>query len=174
MNWYAYTAMYPVKAAHELREAQYEAFALMRLDRRRQTRHVKAKGSQVLKPIVAVPGYVFVRDPSMWALSRMKHVGQPIRFCGRPSALPPQAVQWIIGPHKELFRDDQPPASINRPAPPVVKPGDAITTTLASEHIRGEVVSVSQDGHTLMMRLQRAFFGRDEIRVPVSMVNVAA
>jgi hypothetical protein len=119
---------------------------------------------------VALNGYVFVTDPNAWKVSRMRHVGQPVRFAGRTAVIPPRQAQWLLAPPQGLFHDNDPPLCLTRPEPPLVKVGDTVRLTLASERVEAPVLSV--DGHTLLLRI--AMLGRDTMRVPVGMVEVAA
>jgi hypothetical protein len=167
MSLQAYTAMHPVRAAEEIREGGFHAFAVMMLDRRRKARTIKAK---VAKPIVALQGYVFISDPDAWKLSRMRHVGQPVRFAGRAATIPARQAQWLLAPPQGLFHDNDPPLCLTRPEPPLVKVGDTVRLTLACERVEAPVLSV--DGHTLLLKI--AMLGRDTMRVPVGMVEVAA
>jgi hypothetical protein len=169
MTLTAYTAMHPVKAAEELREDGFTAFAVMMLDRRRKARTIKAK---VAKPIVALQGYVFVTDPNAWKLSRMRHVGQPVRFAGRTAVIPPRQAQWLMNPPQGLFHDNDPPLCLTRPDPPLVKVGDTVRLTLACERVEAPVLQMSPDGHTLLLRI--AMLGRETMRVPLSMVETVA
>ena len=167
MTLTAYTAMHPKLAAEEIRKHKFQAFAIMMLDRRRKARTIKAK---VAKEIVALGGYVFVINPDPWTLSKLKHVGQPVRFAGRTAVIPPRQAQWLLNPPQGLFHDNDPPLCLTRPEPPLVKVGDTVRLTLACERVEAPVLSV--DGHTLLLRI--AMLGRDTMRVPVGMVEVAA
>ena len=167
MGLTAYTAMHPVRAADEIRESGFEAFAVMMLDRRRKARSIKAK---VARPIVALQGYVFVSDPDAWKLSRMRHVGTPVRFAGRTAIIPARQADWLLNPPQGLFHDNDPPLSLTRSEPPLVKAGDTVRLVLACERVEAPVLSV--DGHTLLLKI--AMLGRDTMRVPVGMVEVAA
>jgi hypothetical protein len=167
MSLTAYTAMHPVRAAEELREGGFTAFAVMMLDRRRKSRAIKAK---VAKPVLALNGYVFITDPDPWKVSRMRHVGSPVRFAGRTAVIPQRQAEWLLTPPHGLFHDNNPPLCLTRPELPLVKVGDTIRFTLACERLEAPVLSV--DGHTLLLRI--AMLGRDTMRVPVSMVETVA
>lgn len=172
MNWYAYTAMHPLKAAAEMREAGMDAFCLMRLDRRRDHRH-RAKGAASLKPrvILALPGYTFCADPDPWTCSKMRHVGRPVAFNGRRAPIPAKQMQWLLAPSGGFFHDTDIPRFTSRAEQPVVKAGDVVRFTLAAE--RHEVVVDGVDGHLLILKIN--MLGREvRTRVPVSMVEVAA
>lgn len=166
MSLTAYTAMHPVRAAEELREGGFNAFAVMMLDRRRKARAVKAK---VAKALVALQGYVFIADPDPWRVSKMRHVGRSVRFAGRTAVIPQGQAEWLLNPPQGLFHDNNPPLALTRPEPPMVKPGDKVRFTLACERLEAPVLSV--DGHTLLLRI--AMLGRDTMRVPLSIVEVA-
>jgi len=176
MTWFAYRASHPPKAAAELREAGFDAFCLMRMDRRQKHRHpVKGKTAQAgryePRPIVALPGYVFCADPNPWTCSKMRHVGSPVAFNGRRAPIPPAEMEWLLRPSGGFFHDTEVPRFLNRPAPPVIKPGDMVRFTLAAE--RHELPVDSVDGHILIMRIR--MLGREvRTRIPVEMVEVAA
>jgi hypothetical protein len=175
MTWFAFTSRHELKAAAELREAGFDAFALMRLDRRKVTRHpIKGKAQTRQMPIVALKGYVFACVDRPHLVRTLRHVGHPVRFCGRWEAIPERQMAWLLSPPGPLFHDTDIPRFANRPEPPKVKAGDTISTHFACEQISGEVVSVSTDGHTLVMRINRLMMGRDTLCVPVSMVEKAA
>ena len=167
MSWYAYRAMRPLKAAAELREAGYEAFCLMRMERRKVSRAVRKSTKSESKAIVALPGYVFVSDPDPWTCSKMRHVGSAIAFCGRRAPIPPAEMNWLLAPTGGFFHDTDVPRYVNRPEPPLVKAGDVISFTLAGERHTLPVDSV--DGHLLLVRIR--LLGRDAVRVPTSMVE---
>jgi hypothetical protein len=172
MSLFAFTAAHPLKAAAELREAGYEAFALMMPDRRRLHRH-RAKGPSSFerKPVVALQGYVFAADPDPWAVHTMRHVRQAVKFCGHWQAIPEREAAWLLNPPKPMFHDTAIPRFLNRPAPPLVKAGDRVRFTLACEEHERPVMCV--DGDLLLMEIR--MLGRDvKVRVPVSMVEVAA
>ena len=171
MSWYAYTSTRPLKAAAELREAGYQAFCLMRLDRRRQHRH-RGKGAANFqaKPILALPGYTFVCDPDPWTCSKMRHVGSAVAFNGRRAPIPQKQMEWLLAPTGGFFHDTKVPWFINRPAPPVVKAGDMVPFTLAAE--RHELPVDSVDGEILIVRI-RMLSREVKTRIPVSMVEAA-
>jgi hypothetical protein len=172
MSWYAYTAMHPLKAAAEMREAGMDAFCLMRPDRRRNHRH-RAKGPSSFKPkpVLALPGYVFCADPDAWTCSKMRHVGRAVAFNGRRAPIPQKQMQWLLAPSGEFFHDTDIPRFMNRPAPPIVKAGDVVRFTLASE--QHELPCLSVDGEMLLVAIR--LLGREvKTRVPVSLVEVAA
>jgi len=168
---YAFTAAHPLKAAAELREAGYDAFCLMMLDRRRQHRH-RAKGPASFKPkpVIALAGYVFAHDADVWKCSKMRHVGQPVKFAGKVRPIPAKEVEWLSNPPSGLFHDTQIPRFKNRPVPPPVKIGDKVRFVFACEQVEAPVISV--DGHTLILRI--AMLGRDTVRVPLEMVETVA
>jgi hypothetical protein len=172
MSWYAYTAMHPLKAAAEMREAGIDAFCLMRIDRRRTHRH-RAKGAASLKPqpILAIPGYIFACNPDPWTCSKMRHVGRAVAFNGRRAPIPQKQMQWLLAPSGGFFHDTDIPRFANRPEAPLVKAGDTVRFTLAAE--RHEVMVDGVDGHLLILKIN--MLGREvRTRVPVSMVEVAA
>ena len=171
---YAFTTRNELKAAAELREAGFPSFALMRMDRRRSSRHAKGKPTMVSRPVVALRGYVFADVDRPHLVASLRHVGQPVRFCGRWQPIPARELGWLMDPPGGMFHDTDIPRYANRPAPPVVNRGDTVTTTLAGESIKGEVLEMSTDGETLLISIRRLIFGLDRIRVPVSMIEVAA
>jgi hypothetical protein len=166
---YAFTAPYPLKAAAELREAGYDAFCLMMLDRRRKARHTRGKTGQ---PVLALAGYVFAHDPDPWAVSKMRYVRAPVRFAGRWRGIPPRQAEWLLRPPQGIFHDTE--AHKHQPREPLqaVKPGDLGQFTLASERVSGEVLSV--DGHILTMRLNRMMLGRDVVKIALEALEAVA
>jgi hypothetical protein len=172
MNWYAYRAAHPPKAAAEMREAGYDAFCLMRMDRRKVSRSVRKTTKSEARPIVALPGYLFCADPDPWVCSKMRHVGSPVAFNGKRAPIPPAEMNWLLRPSGGFFHDTDIPRFINRPPPPVVKAGDVVTFTLAAE--RHELPVDAVDGHMLVMRIR--MLGREAVkmRIPVDQVEVAA
>jgi transcription antitermination factor NusG len=172
MTYFAFTARHEPKAAAELREAGFDAFCLMRMDRRRQHRH-RAKGPASLKPkpIVALRGYVFANVDRPHLVKNLRHVGQPVRFCGAWQPIPEREMRWLLDPPGDLFHDTAIPRFVNRPPPPVVKAGDVVRFTLAAEQHELPVMSV--DGETLLVTIR--MLGREvRTRVPLSLVEVAA
>ena len=168
---YDFTAAHPLKAAAELRDAGYDAFALMMLDRRRKHRH-RAKGpaSMAPQPIVAIKGYVFAHDPDPWKVHTMRHVRSPVRFCGRWQGIPPKEADWLLRPPVGLFHDTDIPRFANRPAPPLVNVGDKVRFTMGCEEHERPVMAV--DGHLLLLEIR--MLGRDvKVKVPVGMVEAA-
>lgn len=173
MTYYAFTARHEQKAAAELREHGYDAFCLMMLDRRRKHRHRgKAAVNFKPQPIVALRGYVFVREPNLWAISKMRHVRQPVRFCGRMQPIPERELKALLNPRMPFFHDTDVPRFNARPEPPAVKPGDVVRFTLAAETLDCPVMSV--DGETLLVQVRHMLLGRDTMRVPVSVVEAVA
>lgn len=177
-NLYAFTASYPLKAAAELREAGYDAFALMMPERRQRHRHaVKGPTAKARKwksePVVALSGYVFAHMdmPNAWAISQMKHVRNAVRNArGCWQVIPAKEAAWLMDPPHPLFHDTDIPRFLNRPAPPVVKAGDMVRFTLACEEHTRPVQSV--DGETLLLEIR--ILSRDvKVRVPISMVEAA-
>jgi hypothetical protein len=172
-HWYAFTARHEPKAAAELREAGYDAFALMMLDRRRKHRHRgKAEANFKPQPIVALKGYVFVNGYDLWAFSKMRHVRQPVRFCGRMRAIPERELQALLNPRMPFFHDTDVPRFNNRPEPPKVKAGDVVRFTLAAETLDCPVMSV--DGESLLVQVRHMLLGRDQMRIPVGLVERVA
>lgn len=168
MTYYAYACRDPRRAAAELREAGYEAFCLMRHDRRKVSRHAKRKDP---KPVLALAGYAFAADVDPWTASQMRHVGRAVVFNGKRAPIPPKQMEWLLRPPQPFFHDTDIPRYVNRPAPPLVKAGDMVRFTLAAEQHTLPVDSV--DGEILVMRIN--MLGREiRTRVPVHMVEVAA
>lgn len=173
MALYAFTSANPPKAAAEMREAGYQAFCVMMPDRRRVNRNVRKSTAQVQKPIVALQGYVFCHDPDPWKVSQMKHVRNAVRFAagGRWQPVPTREADWLQNPPRPLFHDTEVPRFLNRPAPPVVKPGDVIRFQIGAEQHERPVMSV--DGQMLLTEIR--LLGRDvKVRVSVDAVEVAA
>jgi len=173
MSLFAFTSAHPVKAAAEMRDAGYDAFCLMLLDRRKACRAVRKSTAHVQKPVVAIKGYVFCTDPDPWKVSQMKHVRNAVRFTagGRWQPVPTREAEWLQNPPKGLFHDTEIPRFLNRPAPPVVKAGDVIRFTLAAQEHERPVMSV--DGQTLLMEIR--LLGRDvRVRIAMDQVEVAA
>jgi transcription antitermination factor NusG len=172
MTYFAFTARYEPKAAAELREAGFSAFCLMRMDRRRQHRH-RAKGAASLKPkpVVALKGYVFANVDRPHLVQSLRHVGQAVRFCGAWQPIPEREMRWLLDPPGDLFHCKDIPRFANRPEPPLVKAGDMVRFTLASE--RHELPVMGVDGETLLVAIR--MLGREvKTRVPVSLVELAA
>lgn len=174
MTLFAFTSAHPLKAAAELREAGYDAFCLMMMDRRKASRSVRKSTASVQKPIVALQGYCFAHmaEPDAWKISQMKHIRNAVKNAqGRWMPIPAREAAWLESPPRPLFHDTNIPRYVNRPAPPMVKAGDVVRFTLAAEQHTLPVDSV--DGEILVMRIN--LLGREiRTRVPVHMVEVAA
>ena len=169
MTLYAFTSQRPLKAAHDLREAGYQAFVLMMLDRRRKARQTKGK---VGHPVVGVAGYVFATDVDPWRIARMPNIHPVRKADGRWKPIKGNQADWLLNPPAPLFHDTEAYRHIPRDALPSVSPGDVVAFMLASERVTGEVLSC--DGHTLTMKLRMAMLGRDVLRVPLASVELAA
>ena len=170
---YAFTSAHPLKAAAEFREANVEAFAICMLDRRKASRAVRKSTASVQKPIVALQGYVFAHNPDAWKVSQMKHVRNAVRFVagGRWQPIPTREAQWLQNPPKGLFHDTEIARYMNRPAPPVVKPGDVIRFNMGYGEQERPVMSV--DGQMLLTEIR--LLGRDvKVRIAMDQVEVAA
>lgn len=169
MSLFAFTSAHPPKAAAEMRDAGYMAFCLMMPDRRKVNRSVRKSTAHVQKPVVALQGYVFCHDPDAWKVSQMKHVRNAVRFVagGRWQPVPYREAEWLMNPPRPLFHDTEAPRFLNRPAPPVVKPGDLVRFTLAAEEHERPVMAV--DGQMLLVEI--AMLGRSMVRVPIAMVE---
>jgi hypothetical protein len=170
---YAFTSAHPLKAAAEFREANVEAFAICMLDRRKASRAVRKSTASVQKPIVALQGYVFAHNPDAWKVSQMKHVRNAVRFTagGRWQPIPTREAQWLQNPPKGLFHDTEIARYMNRPAPPVVKPGDVIRFNMGYGEQERPVMSV--DGQMLLTEIR--LLGRDvKVRIAMDQVEVAA
>lgn len=174
MTWHAFTARKEVLAAKELRELGYDAFAFMMLDRRRKHRHRgKAAANFKPEPIVALRGYVFVRDPDLWTIARnTEHVRQPVRFCGRMAGIPLREMQALLNPRSPFFHDTDVPRFNQPSAAPVVKAGDVVRFTLAAETLDCPVMSV--DGETLLVQVRHMLLGRDTMRIRAGSVELVA
>lgn len=174
MTYYAFTARHEQKAAAELREHGYDAFCLMMLDRRRKHRHRgKAAVNFKPQPIVALKGYVFVKEPNLWDISKLRHVRQPVRFCGRMQAIPERELKAILNPKPPFFHDSEIARFQERPVVvPTVKAGDTVRFTLAAETLDCPVMSV--DGETLLVQVRHMLLGRDRMRIPASLVELVA
>lgn len=173
MSLFAFTSAHPVKAAAEMREAGYEAFCLMMIDRRKASRSVRKSTASVQRPVVALAGYVFARDPDPWKVSQMKHVRNAVRFVagGRWQPVPTREAAWLQNPPKGLFHDTEIARYLNRPAPPLVKAGDVIRFSIGAEQHERPVMSV--DGQMLLTEIR--LLGRDvRVRIAVDQVEVAA
>lgn len=173
MTLFAFTSAHPLKAAAEFREDGVQAFCIMMLDRRKVSRSVRKSTAAVQKPIVALAGYVFAHDPDAWRVSQMKHVRNAVRFTagGRWQPVPAKEAAWLQNPPRPLFHDTEVQRYLNRPAPPVVKPGDVIRFTIGAEQHQRPVMSV--DGEILLTEIR--LLGRDvKVRVRVQDVDVAA
>lgn len=173
MSLFAFTAAHPLKAAAEMREAGYDAFCVMMPDRRRVNRNVRKSTANTQKPVVALQGYIFCHDPDPWKVSQMKHVRNAVRFAagGRWQPVPDKEAAWLMNPPRPLFHDTNIPRYVNRPAPPLVKPGDVIRFTIGAEEHQRPVMSV--DGQILLTEIH--LLGRDvKVRVRVQDVEVAA
>jgi len=177
MNWFAFSSSYPDLAAGALRKADYDAFAVMMIDRRRRHRH-RGKGSAVWepKPVVALKGYVFVAEPDLWHINSLKlrgelpYVGRPVCFCGR--FRPIRDIDRVLSARGLYFRDDTPPGIVTRKAPAQVRPGDMVRFEMAAETIDAPVMSV--DGETLLVKLRTMILGRDTMRLPAALVERVA
>lgn len=174
MSLYAFTSAHPLKAAAELREAGYDAFCLLMMDRRKASRSVRKSTASVQKPIVALQGYVFAHmaEPDAWKISQMKHIRNAVKNAqGRWMPIPAREAEWLESPPRPLFHDTNIPRYVNRPAPPLVKPGDVIRFTIGAEEHQRPVMSV--DGQMLLTEIH--LLGRDvKVRVRVQDVDVAA
>lgn len=173
MTLFAFTSAHPPKAAAEMRDAGYDAFCLMMLDRRKASRAVRKSTAHIQKPVVAIQGYVFCHDPDAWKVSQMKHVRNAVRFVagGRWQPVPTREAAWLQNPPRPLFHDTEIPRFMNRPAPPVVKAGDVIRFSLGAEQHERPVMSV--DGQMLLTEIR--LLGRDvRVKVSVDQVEVAA
>ena len=175
-NYYAFTASHPDRAARELREHGYDAFCVQMMDRRRRHRHT-IKGSAKAdkwepKPIVALKGYCFVASPDLWAISKLRHVGQAVRFCGRLEPIPSSEMDRVLSARHLYFRDDDPPLMVVRKAPPLIQAGDTVRFQMAAETI--EAPAMSTDGYTVLVKLRSMMLGADTMRVPVGMVEKVA
>ena len=172
MSWYAFTARHELHAVRELREAGHNAYAVMMVDRRKRHRH-RAKGNAVWEPraIVALKGYVFIEadKPDLWAIGKMRHVSQPVRFCGHLRPIPDAQLAAILSDRGLYFRDDDPPKALLRKAPASICIGDNVRFDFAAEAIDAPVMSV--DGETLLVKLSRMILGRDTLRIPASLVE---
>lgn len=172
MPWFAFTARYEEEAVAELRKAKHNAYCIMMVDRRRRHRH-RAKGEAVWNPraIVALKGYVFVEAdfPDLWALSKMRYLSQPVRFCGRLRPIPESQLAAILSNRGEYFRDDNPPKALSRKAPAHIVPGDNVRFDFAAEAIDAPVMAV--DGETLLVKLNRMILGRDTMRIRAELVE---
>jgi hypothetical protein len=169
MTLHAFTSTRPLKAAHDLREAGFQAFCLMMLDRRRKSRHTKGK---IGHPVIGVAGYVFAADVDPWRLARMPNIHPVRKADGRWQPIRGAQADWLLTPPAPLFRDTEAHRHIPRDALPSVSPGDVVAFMLASERVMGEVLST--DGHTLTMKLRMAMLGRETMKVPLNMVEAAA
>lgn len=171
MSYYAFTACHPEKAAKELREHGYDAFCVQMVDRRRKHRH-RAKGPDVWEPkaIVALGGYCFVASPDLWSISKMRHVGQAVRFCGRLEPIPDHEMDRVLSSRGLYFRDDDPPKALAQRGPATVSPGDVVRFGMAAETIDAPVMST--DGHTVLVKLRTLMLGRDTMRIPLGMVEI--
>lgn len=172
MSLFAFTAVHPPKAAAEMREAGYDAFCVMMPDRRRVNRYVRKSTANTQKPVVALQGYIFCHDPDVWKVSQMKHVRNAVRFVagGRWQPIPAREAAWLLNPPRPLFHDTDIPRFLNRPAPPVVKPGDLIRFQIGAEQHERPVMSV--DGQMLLTEIR--LLGRDvRVRIAVDQVEVA-
>lgn len=176
MNYFAFTARHEQKAAAELREAGYDAFAVMMMDRRRRHRHPVKGSAKTAKweprAVAALRGYVFCAEPSLWEIGKMRHVGQAVRFCGRFRPIPGAELERVLSARGSYFRDDDPPKLLlSRPAP-TVRPGDTVRFRMAAETI--DAPAMSTDGHSVVVKLQAMILGHDTMRVPMDMVEVVA
>lgn len=167
MTYYAFTARHEQKAALELREAGYDAFCLMRTDRRKKSRNAKSK---VGYPVVAIPGYIFAENPDPWTVSKMGGIFPVRRSDGKWQKIPTRQVEWLLNPPRGLFKDTEAHKHICPSALPSFNPGDTVAMTLACERISGEVVST--DGATLLLKLNRIILGRDTLKVPARLIEV--
>lgn len=176
MTYYAFTASHPDRAARELREHKYDAFCVMMMDRRRRHRHtIKGSAKEQKwepKPIVALQGYVFCASPDLWAISKLRHVGQAVRFCGRLEPIPDAEMNRVLSARHLYFRDDDPPLMVARKAPPLIQAGDVVRFTMAAETI--EAPAMSTDGHTVLVKLRNMMLGAETMRVPVGLVEKVA
>jgi transcription antitermination factor NusG len=172
MSWYAFTARHELKAVQELREAGHNAYCVMMVDRRKRHRH-RAKGPDVWEPraVIALKGYVMIEAdvPDLWSIGKLRHVSQPVRFCGRLRPIPQAQLDAILSDRGQYFRDDNPPKALLRKAPQGIMPGDSVRFDFAAEAIDAPVMSV--DGETLLVRLGRMILGRDTMRIPTHMVE---
>jgi transcription antitermination factor NusG len=172
MPWFAFTARHEVKAAQELRSEGYNAYCVQMVDRRKRHRH-RAKGGAVWEPhaIVALKGYVFIEAdfPDLWAIGKLRHVSQPVRFCGRLRPIPDAQLAAILSDRGQYFRDDDPPKALSRKAPAHIAPGDNVRFDFAAEAIDAPVMAV--DGETLLVKLNRMILGRDTMRIRAELVE---
>lgn len=172
MSWFAFTTRREVEAAKELREHKYNAYCVQMVDRRKRHRH-RAKGDAVWEPhaIVALKGYVFLETdfPDLWSLAKLRHLSQPVKFCGRLRPIPTAQLDAILSDRGLYFRDDDPPKALLRKAPQGIVPGDSVRFDLGAESIDAPVMCV--DGDLLLVRLNRMILGRDTMRIPTSLVE---
>lgn len=176
MTYYAFTARHEPKAAAELREAGYDAFAIQMMDRRSRHRHA-VKGSAKThkwepRPIVAFRGYVFCSDPDLWTVNKLRYVGQPVRLArnGRLCPIPQRDIDAILSARNMFFRDDCPPKIVTAKAPALIRPGDTVRFEMAAETLEAPVMSV--DGHTVLVKLRRMILGLETMRVRTDIVEV--
>lgn len=107
--------------------------------------------------------------PDLWAIGKLRHVSQPVRFCGRMKPIPEGQLAAVLSDKGEYFRDDNPPKALLRKAPQGIMPGDSVRFDFAAEAVDAPVMSV--DGETLLVRLKFMIFGRDTMRIPASLVE---
>lgn len=177
MTLYAFSAQRPLKAAHDLREAGYTSFCLMMMERRDVHRHTvkgkHAKGQKtILVPIMGLRGYAFAVDVDPWRVSRMPNIHPVRKADGRWQPIKGKQAEWLLSPPHPLFHDTEAHRYVPRTTLPDVAIGDMVAFMLARERVEGEVLS--NDGHHLLMRLNRAMLGRDTVRVPLTSVEKAA
>jgi hypothetical protein len=105
MSIYAFYAPRPDLAARALRDKKFDAFSVMQLSRRKQSRHVRKETASTQEAIVAINGYVFVRgDVDFFSISRIRLVGRPFQF----APFPRSAARWLTTDlPRDLFPDTE-------------------------------------------------------------------
>lgn len=183
MSYFAFTSGHPATTSKELRDAGYDAFAVMMMDRRQRHRHAvkgQASRSQKWEPrqIVALKGYLFCAEPDLWHMNtlrlqgKLRYLGQPVRFCGKFRPIRASDLDRVLSHRGQYFRDDQPPAALAHRPPSLVSVGDVVRFDLAAETIEAPVMSV--DGETLLVKMRTMILGRETARVNIASVEKVA